>query len=68
MHRIWQLFDPRRVLIALFAFLTALGFRGAEWAVPLAVLMSPDTNWLPSKAIEAPASSMTAMPPARTMN
>jgi len=63
MYRIWQLFDPRRSLVALFAFLTALGF-----LIHFVVLMSPDTNWLPSKAIEAPASSMSAMPPARTMN
>lgn len=65
MYRIWQLFQPRSTLVGLFAFLTALAF-----VIHFVVLTSKDFNWLGhgSSAIDAPASSMSAMPPARTVN
>jgi len=65
MYRIWQLFQPRSTLVGLFAFLLALAF-----VIHFVLVTSKDFNWLSSggAGIEAPASSMSAMPPARTVN
>jgi light-harvesting complex 1 alpha chain len=63
MHRIWQLFDPRRTLLALFSFLLVLGL-----LIHFVVLASPDFNWLGGHSVQAPASNMSAMPATRTMN
>ncbi|TVQ93016.1 MAG: light-harvesting protein [Chromatiaceae bacterium] len=63
MHRIWQLFDPRRTLIALFGFLLALAL-----LIHFVVLASPDFNWLAGERVVAPTSNMSAMPAARNIN
>ncbi|ESQ16360.1 MAG TPA: light-harvesting protein [Chromatiaceae bacterium] len=63
MHRIWQLFDPRRSLMALFSFLMALAL-----FIHLILLMSADFNWLTTSKAVAPVSQMSPMPPARTIN
>jgi light-harvesting complex 1 alpha chain len=64
MHRIWQLFDPRRSLIALGGFLAALAF-----FIHLLLLASPGFNWIGATIeAEAPASNMSPMPPARNIN
>ncbi len=58
MWMIWQLFDPRRTLIALFTFLFVLAL------VIHFILLSTDRfNWLdgPSRA-SVPASQMSPMP------
>ena len=54
MHRIWQIFDPRRSLLAL--------------VIHFILLMSPGFNWISTSKAVAPAAQMSAMPPARTMN
>lgn len=41
MWRIWQLFDPRRALIALFTFLFVLAI-----LIHFVLLSSPRYNWL----------------------
>jgi light-harvesting complex 1 alpha chain len=63
MHRIWQLFDPRRTLMGLFSFLFVLAL-----LIHFVLLASPDFNWLGGNSVQAPASNMSAMPPARTIN
>jgi light-harvesting complex 1 alpha chain len=63
MHRIWQIFDPRRSLMALFSFLFALAL-----VIHFILLMSPGYNWISTSKAVAPAAQMSAMPPARTMN
>ncbi|MEA3638478.1 MAG: light-harvesting antenna LH1, alpha subunit [Lamprobacter sp.] len=63
MHRIWQLFDPRRTLMALFSFLFVLAL-----LIHFILLASPDFNWLGGNSVQAPSTNMSAMPPARTMN
>jgi light-harvesting complex 1 alpha chain len=63
MHRIWQLFDPRRSLMALFSFLFALAL-----VIHLILLMSPGFNWISTSKAVAPSTNMSAMPPARTIN
>ncbi|MCG6939967.1 MAG: light-harvesting protein [Thiohalocapsa sp.] len=64
MHRIWQWYDPRRALMALFSFLFALAL-----LIHFILLASPDFNWMASSArVTAPASNMTPMPPVRNMN
>jgi light-harvesting complex 1 alpha chain len=63
MHRIWQLFDPRRSLMALFSFLFVLAL-----LIHFILLASPDFNWLGGASVDAPSSNMTAMPPTRNMN
>jgi light-harvesting complex 1 alpha chain len=41
MHKIWQIFDPRRTLVALFAFLFFLAL-----LIHFILLSSPAFNWL----------------------
>jgi light-harvesting complex 1 alpha chain len=63
MHRIWQWFDPRRALMALFSFLFVLAL-----VIHFILLMSPGYNWISTTKAQAPVSNMSAMPPARTIN
>jgi light-harvesting complex 1 alpha chain len=48
MHKIWLLFDPRRVLIALFAFLFVLAL-----LIHFILLSSPRYNWIDGPAAGA---------------
>jgi light-harvesting complex 1 alpha chain len=41
MHKIWQIFDPRRTLVALFGFLMVLAL-----LIHFILLSSVDFNWL----------------------
>ncbi|WP_373509358.1 light-harvesting antenna LH1, alpha subunit [Thiocapsa sp.] len=41
MHKIWQIFDPRRTLVALFGFLFVLGL-----LIHFILLSTADFNWL----------------------
>ncbi|WP_373509357.1 light-harvesting antenna LH1, alpha subunit [Thiocapsa sp.] len=41
MHKIWQIFDPRRTLVALFGFLIVLGL-----LIHFILLSTADFNWL----------------------
>jgi light-harvesting complex 1 alpha chain len=41
MHKIWQIFDPRRTLVALFGFLAVLAL-----LIHFILLSSADFNWL----------------------
>jgi light-harvesting complex 1 alpha chain len=41
MHKLWLIFDPRRSLIALFAFLVVLGI-----LIHLILLSTANFNWL----------------------
>ncbi|MCG6939969.1 MAG: light-harvesting protein [Thiohalocapsa sp.] len=41
MHKIWQIFDPRRTLVALFGFLGVLAL-----LIHFILLSSADFNWL----------------------
>lgn len=62
MHRVWQLFDPRLSMMGLVSFLFALAL-----VIHFILLMSPGFNWISTSEAVAPASNMSAMPPARTM-
>jgi light-harvesting complex 1 alpha chain len=52
MWRIWLLFDPRRVLVALFAFLFALAL-----LIHFIVLSTPRFNWIEGPTAKKPAAS-----------
>ncbi|AFL73954.1 light-harvesting antenna LH1, alpha subunit [Thiocystis violascens] len=41
MHKLWQIFDPRRTLVALFGFLLVLAL-----LIHFILLSSPAFNWL----------------------
>lgn len=41
MHKIWQIFDPRRTLVALFSFLFILAL-----LIHFILLSSAEFNWL----------------------
>lgn len=41
MHKIWQIFDPRRTLVAIAAFLFILGL-----LIHFILLSTADFNWL----------------------
>jgi light-harvesting complex 1 alpha chain len=59
MWRIWLLFDPRRTLVALFAFLFALAL------VIHFILLSTDRfNWLDGPKARPAAAQMSPMPAA----
>ena len=55
MWRIWLLFDPRRVLVALFTFLFVLAL-----LIHFVLLSTDRFNWLEGPAAEASASVETA--------
>jgi light-harvesting complex 1 alpha chain len=63
MHKIWQLFDPRRSLMALVSFLAVLAL-----FIHFILLMSPGYNWISTSQAIAPSVQMSAMPPTRTIN
>ena len=56
MWRIWQLFDPRRALIGLFAFLFTLAL-----LIHFILLSSPRYNWIDG-AQATPAAASAAAP------
>ncbi|ADP69505.1 antenna complex alpha/beta subunit [Rhodomicrobium vannielii ATCC 17100] len=56
MWRIWLLFDPRRVLVALFAFLVVLGL-----LIHFILLSTTRYNWIDTPA-PAAASQNSALP------
>jgi light-harvesting complex 1 alpha chain len=57
MWRIWLLFDPRRVLVALFAFLLVLALM-----IHFILLSTARYNWIEVGPVKAAASSNTALP------
>jgi light-harvesting complex 1 alpha chain len=63
MYRIWQIFDPRRTLVALFAFLFVLAL-----LIHFILLSTARYNWLegPVPVQAAPAAQMAPLPPATT--
>ena len=62
MWRIWLLFDPRRVLVALFTFLFALAL-----LIHFVVLGTPRFNWIegPTARKAAPAAQLMNVDPAK---
>jgi light-harvesting complex 1 alpha chain len=60
MYRIWLLFDPRRTLIALFAFLGILAF-----TIHFILLSTDKYNWIDGGdgAMAGAVVDMTPMPP-----
>lgn len=62
MHKIWQIFDPRKALIGLFGFLFALAL-----VIHLILLTSPGFDWLkgPNSALPAAVSQMIPLPAGR---
>lgn len=60
MWRIWLIFDPRRTLVALFAFLFVLAL-----LIHFILLSTDRFNWLEGPR-EAPASTSAATPAAAT--
>jgi light-harvesting complex 1 alpha chain len=62
MHKIWMIFDPRRTLIALFAFLFVLAL-----LIHFILLSTDRYNWLEgSGAASSAAAQMAPLPPARS--
>ena len=57
MWRIWLLFDPRRVLVALFSFLIVLAL-----LIHFILLSTTRYNWIDTPSVKAAASSNTALP------
>ena len=57
MWRIWQLFDPRRVLIALFTFLFVLALM-----IHFILLSTDRFNWLNGPHAAAAATHESSMP------
>lgn len=60
MWKIWLLFDPRRILIALFAFLFVLAL-----LIHFILLSSNKYNWIEGGAKRAVAAQMAPVPPAQ---
>ena len=68
MHKIWLLFDPRRVLVALGAFLFTLAL-----LIHFILLSTAEFNWLSDGALAAkgqaaavtPAAQMSPLPAGR---
>lgn len=61
MHKIWQIFDPRRTLVALFGFLFVLAL-----LIHFILLSSAAFNWLQgSQAAPAAVMQMAPLPSAR---
>ncbi len=57
MWRLWLLFDPRRVLVAIFAFLIVLAL-----LIHFILLSTTRYNWIDTGAGAPAASSNTALP------
>jgi light-harvesting complex 1 alpha chain len=60
MWRIWQLFDPRRVLIALFTFLFILAL-----LIHFILLSTDRFNWLGGSHAASAATQQSALPAAK---
>ncbi len=60
MYKIWLIFDPRRALIALFAFLIILAL-----GIHMILLSTERFNWLESAAKPAVAPVTQMAPPAQ---
>jgi light-harvesting complex 1 alpha chain len=61
MHKIWLIFDPRRVLVALFAFLFVLAL-----LIHFILLSTERYNWLEGPSGDRPvAQHMEPLPPSR---
>lgn len=58
MHKIWQLFDPRRALVALFTFLFVLAL-----LIHFILLSTDRYNWLETGRRGAAASQNSPLPP-----
>lgn len=58
--KIWLLIDPRRVLIALFAFLIVLGL-----AIHMILLSTAEFNWLEDGVPAATVQQVTPVVPQR---
>ena len=62
MHKIWMIFDPRRTLVALFAFLFVLAL-----LIHFILLSTERYNWLEGAgAAQSQAAHMAPLPEART--
>lgn len=62
MYKIWMIFDPRRTLIALFAFLFTLAL-----LIHFILLSTDRYNWLEGSGhASATAAQMAPLPPARS--
>ncbi len=63
MHRLWMIFDPRRTLVALFAFLAVLAL-----LIHFILLSTDRFNWVESSSAGAApaAAQMAPLPPARS--
>jgi light-harvesting complex 1 alpha chain len=60
MWRVWLLFDPRRTLIALFTFLTALAL-----LIHFLLLGTEKYNWVEGKGARAKTVQIAPVPPAQ---
>jgi light-harvesting complex 1 alpha chain len=56
MHKIWQIFDPRRALVALFGFLFVLAL-----LIHFILLSSADFNWLGGPAVADAAAMLSQL-------
>ena len=62
MHKIWQIFDPRRSLVALFGFLAVLAL-----LIHFILLSTDRYNWLEGAGhASTAAAQMAPLPPARS--
>lgn len=57
MYRIWQIFDPRRTLIALFAFLFTLAI-----LIHFILLSTSKYNWVEGPVATPAAAQMAPLP------
>ena len=62
MYRIWQLFDPRRALIALFTFLFVLAL-----LIHFILLSTDRFNWIEGPRTGSAAAVPTVMAPSDTL-
>jgi len=60
MYKLWLLFDPRRVLVALSVFLFTLAL-----LIHFILLSSDRYNWIEGPAPAETANQMSALPPAQ---
>jgi light-harvesting complex 1 alpha chain len=62
MYKIWMIFDPRRMLVALFAFLFVLAL-----LIHFILLSTERFNWLEGGAVaQSQAAQIAPLPEART--
>lgn len=60
MYKIWQIFEPRRTLVALFGFLFVLAL-----LIHFILLSSPGYDWLKGDAAPAAVAGMAPLPPGK---